>query len=84
MNKSTLMGILTGVIAVIAFALTLGMGLSYGKNLFEAFGHALFGIAFLFSFGLGVNKIVSIILSGLIFVGVFFAGFFLGKKLFKS
>lgn len=78
MQRSTLVGIKVGLLAVLIIVGLLGM--TTNAPVTEWLQEAFLGIAFTFAFGLGAPTALAYFLSSLVFVLVFGAGYYIGKK----
>ncbi|MDD1781935.1 hypothetical protein LRP49_12195 [Enterovibrio sp. ZSDZ35] len=77
MQRSTLIGLKIGLLALLAFIAAIGMSVNAPAThwLQEAF----LGLSFSFGFGLGLPDIAAYAASALVFLAIFCAGYFLGK-----
>ncbi|WP_028023267.1 hypothetical protein [Enterovibrio calviensis] len=78
MQRSTLVGLKVGLIALLIFVAMIGM--STNSPATEWLKEAFHGISFAFAFGLGAPEALAYVLGGVVFVAIFCAGYFVGKK----
>lgn len=78
MQRSTLIGLKVGLLALLLFIGMLGM--STHSPATEWLKEAFLGISFAFAFGLGATEALAYILALVVFVAVFCVGYLVGKK----
>ena len=78
MQRSTLVGLKVGLIALFIFVAMIGMSTNAPAT--EWLKEAFLGISFAFAFGLGAPEALAYALGAVVFVAVFCAGYFVGKK----
>ncbi|CZF86199.1 MULTISPECIES: hypothetical protein [Grimontia] len=78
MQRSTLIGLKVGLLALLLFIGMLGM--STNSPATEWLKEAFLGISFAFAFGLGAPEVLAYLLATIVFIAVFCVGYFVGKK----
>ncbi|WP_407332838.1 hypothetical protein [Enterovibrio sp. 27052020O] len=78
MQRSTLIGLKVGLLALLLFIAMLG--LSTNSPATEWLKEAFFGISFAFAFGLGAPESLAYVLAIIVFLAIFCVGYFVGKK----
>ncbi|KXF81126.1 hypothetical protein [Enterovibrio coralii] len=82
MQRSTLIGLKIGLLALLAFIAAIGMSVNAPAS--QWLKEAFLGLSFGFGFGLGLPDAAAYGAATLIFVAVFFAGYFIGKTATKK
>lgn len=78
MQRSTLIGLKVGLLALLLFIGMLGMATNSPAT--QWLEEAFLGISFTFAFGLGVPETAAYALAVMVFVAVFCVGYVVGKK----
>lgn len=78
MQRSTLVGLKVGLLAVLVLVALLGM--SVNAPVTQWLQSAFHGLAFAFAFGFGAPEVLAYVLAGIAFLIVFWAGFLMGKR----
>lgn len=78
MQRSTLIGLKIGLLALLLFIGMLGMSTDAPAS--QWLEEAFIGVSFTFAFGLGAPETVAYALAVMVFVAIFCVGYVVGKK----
>ncbi len=79
MKKNTTVGLVTGLVLMMAFIF--GIGMLPEEPIYMWIPNAYYGLAFAFAFGFGAPELLAYVLTLVTFGLTFLLGFFIGKKL---
>ncbi|PKF51089.1 hypothetical protein [Enterovibrio nigricans] len=82
MQRSTLIGLKIGLLALLAFIAAIGMSVNAPAS--QWLKEAFLGLSFSFGFGLGLPDAVAYVATILVFVAIFSAGYFVGNLVVKK